>query len=484
MNAAEWTVRQFDLERSWSELPGELGVVPVDLGSWARRLDVRHEQWFLLGPNGFPDIRVNRFLASSKFGVLAETTRRDYARSLALWLNFLEVRGCPWWEADEEHAEDFRFWRLTDPANSGTVQTSTFGKDVAACKKFYAWASKRYGDVADVFAEVDFPIAKREAAVKWLDPAAWARWRDVGLRGRDLSGRRDRSWRGRNEQRDAAFADGLYGSALRLSEWASVVLPELPRLETGRAYYTCALADRCAKGEYGHAYWLPRRVLSDVWAYVEGSRARVVRQAQAARTYERLAKRMVVDPGRSRGSVVMPDEENGGRVVRAWNMVRPAARRRMFRETSEGLEPVWLWLNEDGMPRDPHGWHHTFDAANQRIAAFGLDNFHVTPHMGRHSAALRWFSAGKMVYAKQLAHLDGDEVRDFREQFGDTWDLVQTMLGHRRVETTKSVYLEPFQNLSVEILLAQIEGLDIDKFVVEALAGHPRVINDPLVLPR
>ncbi|MET8428810.1 site-specific integrase [Nocardia sp. NPDC004860] len=415
---------------------------------------------------------------------MADNTRRDYVHSLALWLSFLESRACPWWQADDEHVEEFEFWRLTDPANSATVQTSTFAKDVAACKKFYQWASSRYGDVVDVFAEVDYPAATRNASVKWVDPAAWSRWRDVGLRGRDLSGRRDRSWRGRNEQRDAAFVDGLYGTALRLSEWSSVVLPELPRLEVGRGFYTCTLADKCAKGGYGHRYWISRRALSAVWAYIEGARARAVRQAQEAGIYERSPRRMVVDVDRRRGAVVMPDEEAGGWVVRDWNMVRPTLRRRMFRETPAGLEPVWLWLNEDGTPRDPHGWHHSFDAANARVAALGLGNFHVTAHMGRHSAALRWFSVGKLVYAKQIGHLDAEETRDFREQFGDTWDLVQTILGHRRVETTKSVYLEPFRNLSVEILLAQVDGLDVDKFVVEALTGHPRVIADPLAIAR
>ncbi|MGO4613561.1 hypothetical protein AB4305_16805 [Nocardia sp. 2YAB30] len=220
---------------------------------------------------------------------------------------FSGVSGCPRWQADEEHAEDFQFWRLTDPANVATVGTSTFAKDVAAYKKFYRWMSCRYSDVADVFAEVDFPMARRDAAVKWVDPAAWARWRDVGLRGRDVSGRRDRAWRGRNEQRDAAFVDGLYGTALRLSEWGSVVLPELPRPEAGRGFYTCALADKCAKGGYGHPYWILRRALSVVWAYVEGARARAVRQAKAAGVYERLPGRMVVDVDRRRGK--MPDGE-------------------------------------------------------------------------------------------------------------------------------------------------------------------------------
>lgn len=464
-------------------MPKGLGGIR-DVGTWARSLGVRDGQWFLLGPSGFPDVRVNRYLASAKFGVLADTTRRDYVYSLALWLSFLESQGCSWWQADQEHAESFEFWRLTDPANVATVRTSTFGKDVAACKKFYGWASTRYDDVVDIFAGVDYPKARREASVKWLDPAAWARWRDVGVRGRDLSGRRDRSWRGRNEQRDAAFVDGLYGTALRLTEWGSVVVQELPKPESGRGFFTCELAPKCAKGGYGHSYWMSRRVVSAVWSYIEGARARAVRQAQAAGTYESMDGRMIVDVDRRRGVVVMPDEQSGRWVTREWGLVTPATRRKMLRETQEGLEPVTLWLNEDGLPRDPHGWHHTFDVANERIAALGLDNFHVTPHMGRHSAALRWFSVGKMLYSKRIGHLDEDEARDFREQFGDSWDFVQTMLGHRRVETTKSVYLEPFQNLSVEILLAQIQGMDVDKFVIDMLEGHPYVIADPMAVQR
>ncbi|NQE68851.1 site-specific integrase [Nocardia gamkensis] len=137
MDPGLWTVRRFDLERSWPNLPEGLERIALDVGPWARQLGVRHGQWFMLAPNGFPDDRVNRFLASAKFGVLAENTRRDYAYSLALWLSFLESRGCPWWQADEEHTEEFEFWRLTDPANIATVKTSTFAKDVAACKKFY-----------------------------------------------------------------------------------------------------------------------------------------------------------------------------------------------------------------------------------------------------------------------------------------------------------------------------------------------------------
>ncbi|MGY1943918.1 hypothetical protein [Nocardia asiatica] len=300
----------------------------------------------------------------------AATTNHAYAHCLALWLNFLLSRDRQWWNATDEDAEEFEFWRLTDPANESTVGTSAFAKDVAACKLFYKWASGRFGGVIDVFADVDFPVAKREASVKWLDPAAIARWRDVGVRGRLPDGRRDRSWRGRNEQRDAAFVDGLYSTGLRLSEWASVVLPELPVLRAGRGFYTAELANRCAKGGYGHRYWIGGKALSGVRAYVEGARARAVRSAQAEGRYEALARGRVVEAERGRESVVLADGQ-GGTVIRSWGLLAPAMRRRLFRRTPAGLEPLAVWLNEDGLPRDPHGWHHTFDAANERIARGG-----------------------------------------------------------------------------------------------------------------
>jgi integrase len=132
------------------------------------------------------------------------------------------------------------------------------------------------------------------------------------------------------------------------------------------------------------------------------------------------------------------------------------------------------------MPRDRRGWEHTFDVANERIKTLGLENLSCTAHMLRHSFALKWYSVGKLVHAARLGHLSPPERLDFREQFGDTWHLVQTMLGHRSVETTKEVYLEPFQSLDVEVLLAHANGFPIESFMAEAFATHPRARTDPL----
>ncbi|WP_236724799.1 site-specific integrase [Mycobacterium avium] len=205
----------------------ELAGLGAQLGAVGSRLGALPGQRFVLDPSGFPDLRINAFLASARMRNMADTTNRDYSQSLLLWLNFLDIRGVQWWTATSDDAEEFEFWRTTDPANPEPVGTSTFAKDVAACKKFYRWVAARYTDVSDIFAEVAFPRAKREARVKWLDPAAITRWRDVGLRGRDLSGRRDKSWNGRNEQRDSAFVDGLYGTGLRLTR-SQCPLGQLP----------------------------------------------------------------------------------------------------------------------------------------------------------------------------------------------------------------------------------------------------------------
>jgi integrase len=165
------------------------------------------------------------------------------------------------------------------------------------------------------------------------------------------------------------------------------------------------------------------------------------------------------------------------------NAVSPSARRRLFTRTEQGLEPLAVWLNEDGLPRDPHGWQHTFDTANTRIAGFGLPGLRATPHHLRHSFALRWYALGKLLYESRTAHLDPEGAKDFREQFGDTWDLVATMLGHRNPQTTKSHYLEPFRALDVEVLLHHVQDTSITEFLAEYFADHPLVRTDPLRRP-
>jgi hypothetical protein len=473
-----WQVHRFSLGRSYGELADLVTGIAPDLDSWARARGVRDGQRFLIGPDGRPDLRVNACLGSAKWRNLKERSQRDYTYSVGVWLNFLLALGVNWWDAQESDAEEFFFWRVTDPENSDRVQSNSFSRDLAALQKFYRWTRKNFG-TANPFEDFDAPRATRREDVKWLDPGGFKRWLDLGVRGMDLSGRPDAWWRGRNEQRDAAFCEGLYGNGLRVSEWASVVLPELPAYDRRCGYFTCQLADACAKGGYGHPYWTPRSAMKGVLSYIEGPRAAAVRRARAAGRYERVKAMRMVFAAHGTDAVTLEGARTGVE-KRLWNEVGPRTRLLLFRRTEQGPEPLALWLNEDGLPRDGRGWEHTFTAANERIAALGLEYFSCTAHMLRHSLALKWYAIGKLVHAARLGHLSEDERADFREQFGDTWHLVQTMLGHRRVETTKEVYLEPFRSLDVEILLAHADGFPVDVFMANVFTGHPRVRTDPL----
>ncbi|WP_457149522.1 site-specific integrase [Mycobacteroides abscessus] len=408
-------------------------------------------------------------------------THKKYAESLAIWLNFLETVGSSWDRATFDDAEGFKEWRMTDERNPERVMGSTFAANLAALRSFYRWASLAHGVTDPVSAVDDWdlaPTSRYRRKVKWLDPGGYQRWRDIGMRGLGLDGRTDPAWRGRNDQRDGAFVDGLYGSGLRLAEWSSVLVREVPGLSAGQGYTTCLLASACAKGGYGRKYWLPRVALAGALDYIEGARARAVRRAQAAGVYDRLKHRWLVI-GEAGSQLELRSADAACRKARM-DLLSPDARLNLYREGPMGLEPMALWLNENGLPRPAHSWQHTFTQANVRIAQLGLRNFSATAHMLRHSCALRWYSIGKLIYQRRLGHLSDEETRDFRQQFGDTWHLVATYLGHRNPETTKMYYLEPFRSLDIELLLHHAHGANADSLIDALLADHPLVLRDPL----
>lgn len=480
---AEWDGLQFD-----PLLAGLPSIAEV-----AHRNGNRAGQPFLLRSDGAYATEVNAFFASVRMRGVTEGTRRKYALGLATWLGFLDLVSCCWADATADHVDTFKFWRMSDEKNPRRVAGGTVRSGLVAISAFYEWAESRYHvenpverisvrvgpDQPPVDAYRAAPRTGRDRDVKWLDPGGYARWRDVGLRGLDLSGREARSWRGHCPQRDCSFVDGLYGTGLRLTEWASLLQIELPYDDPSRGFMTAQLAAACAKGGVRRKYWMPRPVLSAALAYGEGERAAAVRRAQAAGRYERVADRKILQRQLGGRRVQLRDMQGQLSSV-SLDVLDPRARLRIFRESKSGLEPVALWLNEDGMPRAPHGWQHTFVAANKRVTRASLIGLAATAHMLRHSFALRWFSVGRLLYEKRFAHLNAEEMRDFRAQFGDTWYFVMTLLGHRSVATTMNVYLEPFRDLDVELLIEHAHGAAMQGLLAEMFATHPLVTTDPL----
>lgn len=50
--------------------------------------------------------------------------------------------------------------------------------------------------------------------------------------------------------------------------------------------------------------------------------------------------------------------------------------------------------------------------------------------------------------------LTPQERRDFRLLYGDPWRMVQDLLGHADVETTRSIYLAPVSDLQLDSLIS------------------------------
>jgi integrase len=494
--APRWEVFFYDLDRAWPDFKDPLARCFTDLSAWIRSHDGVSGQPFLLGPNGHPDLRVNAFFGSPRMRALDPDTWRKYGYALGVWLNFLETRRVSWDQATPEDLEAFKVWRLADDRNPARVKAGTFAKgSLAALRAFYGWAAATYKVTSPILtrevqvrgryglepaeqAEV-MPSGIREQDVKWLDPAGYRRWRDVGLRGFGLDGLEDPTWRGRNEQRDAAFADGLYETGLRLQEWASVLDPELPADDPTRGYATRWLAAACAKGKVARRYWLPRVALTEVLSYGEGERALAVHRAQRKGRYERLHSVRVVERVYADGRLKLR-KAGGEEETVPLDELTPEARLRLFRRVDGELEPLAVWLNEDGLPRQKKAWEKTFERANARLERLGLIGFRAEPHHLRHSFALKWYSVGKLLYEARFAHLDGEELRDFRAQFGDTWQLVALLLGHRDPRTTMGVYLEPFRALDVELLFEHAAGAPIRELLAAVYRDHPQVRTDPL----
>lgn len=73
----------------------------TDLMAWARRNGALEGTPFMLGPDGQPDVRVNRFWRDPSVRSLSPGTRRRYAFSLKVWLDFLDSYGVRWNDADQ-----------------------------------------------------------------------------------------------------------------------------------------------------------------------------------------------------------------------------------------------------------------------------------------------------------------------------------------------------------------------------------------------
>ncbi|WP_083905938.1 site-specific integrase [Nocardia transvalensis] len=457
------------------------------VGGWsdwsAPRVDVgvRAGDPIFLSPEYRVDPVLSLFGQSGRFRRYTAETRRNYATDICLMLTFLSGRRRSWTDATARDLEDYEHWRRFAAENPARIGGTKWNRELAAFASLYGWAV-REGHVErnplalrqvvgrDGGACV-IPVARakdaRRSNVHWLTPRTWRRWIDVGLRGHTRAGVPEAGWVGRLEDRNVAFVRLLTSSGLRRAEGGSLLTFEVPmrRLDGGR-YYRGIIAAGVTRSKRTRTFYVGAEAVGEIEAYLHSSRAWAVRRAQGKEVYERLRQvRIVVEVTRGVRPVVRWRDREGVVGARALADLTVDERMLLFTEGPGGLEPLWLWLNERGLPLRPHSWEGVFAAANARCARVltppdrvGLDPYRVfapyaTPHSARNSFALYMLVVLDTLMDRRFG-LTCEERRDFRQLYGDPWFMVQNLLGHASRETTVDRYLAPVADLQLRAMLA------------------------------
>jgi site-specific recombinase XerD len=493
---------QWSLHWTGRDQPVPCQLVPV-LAGWAdldqreADADIEGGHPILIDPGFRIDPVLARFLSRSRFTWLADGTREAYAKDYRLFFSFLWQRGKYWHEADPDDLLDWESWRRRSQ-EGGRIGGSKWQRELAALRLLYEWAEKkghiarspvlvhavRLRDGGTAMAADQAPRDVRCSDVKWVTPRTYRLWRDTGLLGYETSGQPDPSWRGRNDGRNAAFTDLLFSSGLRLREGGCLLTLEVPEAATGHRYYEGNVAGAVAKRRE-RMFYASAAALQRVAGYIATTRAEAIRRAQRHHRYDQTPGKLIVTrvSHSARPRLAWRDEHGRAADV-PLGAIGPAQGMRLFTEGEDGLEPLWLWLGESGMPMSYESWEKVFDAANARVAAVfaaatrqdGRRRTAIacSPHMMRHSFALYMLVALHHALDRRFG-LTPEERRHFRHVYGDPWVMVRDLLGHRSEQTTRTVYLEPLNGLQVRSMLDHDEDLET---LLSRVASSSRLVID------
>ncbi|MFA4084538.1 site-specific integrase [Mycobacteroides salmoniphilum] len=459
----DWRLGYARLPSRFSEARSAEVANHPDIDARERTAGVRPRQPFLLRPDGQPDVDVLLYFKSPSFQCLAAETQSSYALDLRVFLSFLSTQDVDWRSTTGDDLADFEFWRRRDNRNPDRVGGSKFARELAAISKFYGWQRER-GVVAKspvvmmerrlrsgemAVGPVLRPKSTRSYRVKWLTPKAYRRWRDVGLGGYSSDGTRDESWRGRNDGRNLAMADALWSSGLRLREGATLGLTEVPVVQSEAQYGRGRIGEAVAKGR-GRDFWISGRAVNLIDNYRISTRREAVLRAHREGRYKELGDVNVITRIDDRRVAYYTTlQGQSGKV--SLDSLDSNDRLDFFVDGDDGLEPWMIWLSESGLPLPYRSWEAIFATANARCRDLRVD-IHCHPHMLRHSFALRMLIAIMYAHDRRMG-ITAEERREYRHLFGDPWVLVQTMLGHANIATTRDCYLEPVSGIQVELFL-------------------------------
>ena len=436
-----------------------------------------------------PDHRIDpglcRYGQSAVFRKFTTETRRNYAGDLVLLLTFLQSRGRHWTQARDQDLRDFKDWRFRAPQNPGRIGASKSNRELAAFATFFKWAHRNQyvpvspvavreavtvdGTVREVLEDLE-PV-RSAAGMHWLTPRSWRLWIDIGLRGQTSQGLVEPGWLGRLEDRNVAFSRLVVSAGLRRQEAGSLLTFETPDQRLGASRYCYGrVAAEATRAKAARTYYASSESARDIESYTASSRAWAVRKAQAKGRYDRITGlRIVTDVSPGPRRMVCWVERNGTVCRQALDRLTWQDRMLLYAEGPQGPEPLWLWLNEAGLPLHPHSWEAVFRTANLRCrtALEPPAGTRVDPHRlywpyatvqaGRHSFALKMLVTLNQLLDRRFG-LTARERRYYGLLLGDPWQMVQGLLGHATRQVTVDRYLAPVRHLDLAALLREAEN--------------------------
>jgi site-specific recombinase XerD len=413
---------------------------------------------FFIREDGTYESDLNRFfrgLASD--GAPAFNTWLAYAKDILVYVRFLsQVRGKGWLDADIADLRAYKVARRT-PKAPHFYSASSWNRALAAIQRLYQWAldeeligqlpfrlrrnwRSRVRDGGAPLGAGTYRNILRDShvggeGISYVSESDYRYFRDVGLLGRLPDGTQDRSWDGINGARNAAMADLLVTTGMRLVEAASLLIWEihsLDGLDLGEGRFVEHKLGPAVSKTYPRRIFIPLRVHRRIREYIECERENALEQALGASGRYFGIKMPILVCQVRRDKCRLVDEDR----YRSLGTFSPRERIRLVVECRGGPEqPAWLFLSEKGTPL--RSWNKVVSAANERCAHFGRP-LHITPRALRHTFAVHYLSwlIRETVGAASARDLSNPGTRAYQRLIGDPLRILQKRLGHRQITTT------------------------------------------------
>jgi site-specific recombinase XerD len=286
--------------------------------------------------------------------------------------------------------------------------------------------------------------------VKYLSVDQYREWRNRGILGAAAPFPRLR-------ERNAAFADLMLATGLRLQEASSLLTVEVCGNPAGGPW-RLDLGAATAKGSKSRRVTIPSRVRRELVAYLQVERASAVAAGRRRGLYAEPDWIPVLAAGPSELRLYE------GRARRlSLHEVGPADRARLLLVDGDRapLEPLGLWLSESGRPVSAAAWERVFDRANARAGPCG-GPADAHPHTLRHTFAVHML--GLLVQrVVNVALPDGlvgirPDTALYTRVITDPLRQLQRLLGHASSQSTE-VYLTCL-DLAQQIVDGAVADLD------------------------